>query len=153
MIELDATDRKILNLLQNDGRISNADLAERINLSPSACLRRVKRLEDEGVIDRYVMLINQQAINKSSSVFVEITLNSQSEEALAAFEEALLDIPDVLVCFLMAGDYDYIMRVAVSGPEDYERLHKSYLSRLPGVARIRSSFALRNVCQRTGFEL
>ena len=153
MIELDATDRKILNLLQNDGRISNADLAERINLSPSACLRRVKRLEDEGVIDRYVMLINQQAINKSSSVFVEITLNSQSEEALAAFEEALLDIPDVLVCFLMAGDYDYIMRVAVSGPEDYERLHKIYLSRLPGVARIRSSFALRNVCQRTGFEL
>jgi Lrp/AsnC family leucine-responsive transcriptional regulator len=153
MIELDRTDRRILDALQADGRMTNADLAARINLSPSACLRRVRRLEVEGVIGRYVMLLDQAMIGRPGDVFVEITLRSQHEDALDAFERAAMACPEVMECYLMAGDADYILRLAVADAADYERIHRTELSRLPGVDRIRSRFALRTVCKKTAFKL
>ncbi|NVK19618.1 MAG: Lrp/AsnC family transcriptional regulator [Methylocystaceae bacterium] len=153
MDALDTIDRKILTLLQRDGRMSNADLADAINLSPSACLRRVKRLEDDGFIDGYVMLLNQAAVGKPTNVFVEITLGSLADETVEAFERAVINCPDVRGCYLMSGDADYLLRIACSGPEGYEQIHRNYLSRLPGVTRIRSSFALRTVFKKTGVKL
>lgn len=153
MIELDATDRKILRLLQADGRISNADLAEAIHLSPSSCLRRVRRLESSGVIDRYAMLVNPAAIGKPTSIFIEISLGSQSQKVLDAFEAAVADSSEVMECYLMAGQSDYLLRVEVADMADYERIHKSQLSRLPGVAGIRSNFAIRMVCKKSLYEL
>jgi Lrp/AsnC family leucine-responsive transcriptional regulator len=153
MIEFDRTDRQILRLLQSDGRMSNADVAERVHLSPSACLRRIKRLEEEGLIEGYRMLLNQQAIGKPTNVFVEISLSSQNEEMLDAFERAVIQCPDIMECYLMAGDADYVVRVIAADVADYERIHRTYLSRLPGVARLRSSFALRTVCHKTALPL
>ena len=152
MIELDAIDRKILNLLQVDGRMTNADLAERIHLSPSACLRRVRRLEDEGAIEGYVMLVDQAVIGKPASIFVEITLDAQNEETLESFESAVIDCPDVMECHLMSGDADYLLRVVAADTADYERVHK-IVARLPGLARARSSFVLRTVSKKTAVEL
>ncbi len=152
-IELNAIDRKILSFLQADGRMTNAELAERVHLSQSACLRRVRRLEAEGVIDRYVMLINQAAIGRPTDVFVEITLASQSEEAQDAFEAAARDCPEVMACHFMAGEADYLLHMVTADTRDFERIHRTYLSRFPGVARIRSSFALRTVRKKTDFDL
>jgi len=152
-LTLDRTDRKILTLLQPDGRMTNAELAERVNLSPSACLRRVQQLEKAGIIDGYVMLVNQDAIGRPDNIFVEVTLNSQSEVILSAFEEAAAACPDIMECYLMAGDADYLIRVAAADTRDYERIHNQYLSRFPGVARIRSSFAMRAICKKTAFDL
>jgi Lrp/AsnC family leucine-responsive transcriptional regulator len=153
MIDLDATDRRILNLLQHDGRMTNAQLAERVNLSASACHRRVGRLEEEGVIAGYAMLVNQDRVGLGTSVIVEVSLDSQAEEFLNAFETAVRKVPAVMECYLMAGDADYVVRVAVSSVQDYERIHKEYLSRLPHVARIRSIFAMRTVYKSTAVEL
>ncbi len=153
MIDLDATDRKILNLLQHDGRMTNAQLAESVNLSPSACHRRVGRLDEEGVIAGYAMLVNQEAIGLGTSVIVEVSLDSQAEEYLNNFENAVRNVPAVMECYLMAGDADYVVRVAVADVADYERIHKEYLSRLPHVARIRSIFVMRTVYKSTAVEL
>ena len=153
MLPLDRIDRAILHELQLDGRVSNVKLAERVNLSESACLRRVKRLEDAGVIEGYIMLINQTAVGLPSNVFVEITLNRQQREDLDAFEARVLQVPEVLECYLMSGDYDYLLRVAAANPSDYERIHHEQLTSLPGVARVRSSFALRKVTGRTELPL
>ena len=153
MTDLDATDIAILDLLQDDGRMTNADLAERINLSQSACLRRVRRLEQDGIVDGYTMLVNQAAIGRPTSVFVEITLNSQSEETLDAFETAVRDCPEVMECYLMAGDADYLIRVDTADAPHFEQIHKTYMSRFPGVARIRSSFALRTVKKKMKYVL
>ncbi|MBI1206523.1 MAG: winged helix-turn-helix transcriptional regulator [Azospirillum sp.] len=153
MIELDAIDRKILAALQRDGRMTNAELAQQINLSASACLRRVRRLEDDGVIDGYVMLVNQTAIGRSASVFVEITLDSQSDDNLDRFEAAVAACPDVMECYLMAGEFDYLVRVAARDTGDFERIHRSVLTSLPGVARTRSCFVMRPVCKKTSFEV
>lgn len=152
MIEMDAIDRRIVNVLQDDGRMTNADLADRIHLSPSACLRRVRRLEDEGVIERYVMLVDQAAIGKPASIFVEVTLSSQNERTLQAFESAVVECPDIMECYLMSGDADYLLRVVAGDATDYERVHK-IVARLPGLARARSSFVLRTVSKKTAFEL
>ena len=148
MIDMDGVDRKILNLLQADGRMTNADLAERIHLSPSACLRRVRRLEDAGVIGHYAMIVDEAAVGRTCNVFLEVTLNSQTEEALAAFEDAVVQCPDVMACYLMSGDADYLLHVVVADTSDYERVHK-LVARLPGLARTRSSFVLRKVCRRS----
>jgi len=153
MIDLDATDRKILNLLQHDGRMTNAQLAEQVNLSQSACHRRVARLEEEGVIAGYAMLVNLEKIGLGTSVIVEVSLDSQAEEFLRNFENAVRKVPAVMECYLMAGDADYVVRVAVAGVQDYERIHKDCLSRLPHVARIRSIFAMRTVYKSTAVEL
>ncbi len=153
MISLDKTDCKILNLLQADGRMTNAELAERVNLSPSACLRRVQRLEKSEINAGYVMLIRQEAVGKPTSIFVEISLNSQSEETLDAFEAVVVTCPEIMECFLMSGDSDYLIRVVAADTRDFERIHKQYLSRFPGVARIQSNFALRTVCKKTALRV
>ncbi len=153
MLELDGHDRSILTLLQRDARMPNVQLAESVGLSASACLRRVQRLEREGVIAHYVALLDPRRLGRASTVFIEVTLDSQREEVLAAFEKAAAGCRDILECHLMAGDFDYLLRAAVDGPHDYERLHKQELSRLPHVVRIKSGFALRTVVKRTDYPL
>jgi Lrp/AsnC family transcriptional regulator, leucine-responsive regulatory protein len=144
-MKIDKTDRAILRALQLDGRLSNVNLSQQINLSESACLRRVKLLENEGVVERYSMLVNQAAVGLPGNVFVEISLAQQQQDELDIFEERVLNIPEVMECYLMSGDYDYLLRVVVADASDYERIHHQHLTRLPGVARVRSSFALRTV--------
>ncbi|MDX2344986.1 MAG: Lrp/AsnC family transcriptional regulator [Acidimicrobiia bacterium] len=150
---LDPTDRAILAVLGDDGRISNVALAEKVHLSPSACLRRLRRLEDGGVIDRYAAVIDPAKIGKATSVFVDISLSSQRDDLLDSFEAAVKDVPGVMSCHLMAGDADYVVQILCADVEDYERIHRSYLSRLPGVIRLRSSFALRTVCSKPAYEI
>jgi DNA-binding Lrp family transcriptional regulator len=144
-MKLDRTDRTILAELQRDGRLSNRELAEKVHLSESACLRRVRALEDAGVIDRYAALVSQSKVGLPGNVFVSITLNRQEQTDLAAFEEAVKGVPEVMECYLMTGAQDYLLRVVVSDAADFERLHSQHLTRLPGVARVQSSFALRTV--------
>jgi Lrp/AsnC family leucine-responsive transcriptional regulator len=144
-MELDTTDSQIIQLLQKDGRMSNADLAAQIHRSESACHRRVRQLENAGVIERYTAVINQAAIGKPANIFVEITLASMGEDTLNAFEEAVRACDDVVTCFFMTGDADYLLHIAAANTEDYERIYRTHLSRFPGIARIRSSFALRVV--------
>jgi DNA-binding Lrp family transcriptional regulator len=144
-MKLDRIDQSILAELQREGRLSNRDLAERVHLSESACLRRVRALEEARVIDRYTAVINQVKVGLPGNVFVSITLNRQEQADLAAFEEAVKRVPEVMECYLMTGQQDYLLRVVVSDPSDFERLHSQHLTRLPGVARVQSSFALRTV--------
>ena len=146
---LDATDRRILAVLQKEGRITNADLSERVNLSPSACHRRVKQLEEAGYIDKYVALLNTRKMGKPTTVFVEITLQSQAEDLLDAFEREVARVPDILECHLMAGTADYLLKIMAEDTEDFARIHRQHLSRLPGVRQMQSSFALRTVVQTT----
>ncbi|MGH1452253.1 MAG: Lrp/AsnC family transcriptional regulator [Paracoccaceae bacterium] len=148
-MQLDETDRRILKVLQRRGRISNAELSEQANLSASACHRRVQRLEAEGFIRDYVALLNAKKIGLPTTVFVEITLSAQADEVLEAFEAAVSRIPDVLECHLMAGTADYILKVVAEDTEDFARIHRQYLTRLPGVAQMQSSFALRTVFKTT----
>jgi DNA-binding Lrp family transcriptional regulator len=150
---LDRFDRLILEALQRDGRISNVQLATRVNLSESACLRRVRALEESGLIDRYAALINQSQAGLSGNVFVNIGLHREEQSELAAFEEAVRDIPEVMECYLMTGEFDYLLRVVVSDMADFERLHKEALTRLPGVARVNSSVAIRTVQKKTELPL
>ena len=146
--KLDRLDKKLLSLLQADGRISNTELAQRIGLSQSACLRRVQRLEEAGVIEAYGALLSAAKLGKPETVFIEITLAGQSEAMLDAFERAVAANPEILECHLMAGEYDYLLRVAVADSADYERLHRKQLTTLPHVARIHTHFALRRVARR-----
>ncbi len=144
-MRLDRTDRGLLAELQRDGRLTNRELAERVHLSESACLRRVRALEQAGVIDRYAAVVSQNKVGLPGNVFVSITLNRQDQTDLAAFEEAVRRVPEVMECYLMTGPQDYLLRVVVSDPSDFERVHSQHLTRLPGVARVQSSFALRTV--------
>lgn len=152
-MDLDTTDRAILSQLQENGRITNSELAATVGLSPSAALRRVRSLEESGIIDRYVTLVDPTKIGRGTTVFVEISLSTQFETHLDAFEAAIVECPEVMGCHLMAGDADYLIQVACADVGDYERVHRDWLSKLPGVSRIRSSFAIREVHQRTGFDL
>jgi DNA-binding Lrp family transcriptional regulator len=151
--QLDRIDHRLLALLQADGRITNTELAREVGLSQSACLRRVQGLEKAGVIEGYGALLNHAALGKPETVFIEITLASQSEQVLDAFERAAAASPDILECHLMAGDYDYLLRVAVADAADYERLHRKQLAAFPHVARIRTHFSLRRVSRRMGIAL
>lgn len=146
---MDDTDRRILRALQKQGRISNADLSEQVNLSPSACHRRVQRLEAAGAIAGYVALLSPRALGVPATIFVEITLQAQADEVLEAFETAVRRIPNVLECHLMAGTADYILKIVAEDTEDFARIHRQYLTRLPGVAQMQSSFSLRSVCATT----
>ncbi|MEM8923347.1 MAG: Lrp/AsnC family transcriptional regulator [Actinomycetota bacterium] len=152
-MKMDETDLTIIAELQHDGRITNAELADRVGLSASACLRRVKALEAEGVISRYVALVAPEALDRATTVYVEITLSSQQERHLDAFEAEIARCPEVMSCHLMSGEADYLVRLACAGVNDYERIHRNQLSILPGVARLRSSFAMRQVCDRTAFAI
>ena len=149
MDELDDIDRRILRVLQREGRISNADLAERINLSASACHRRVQRLEATGFIQDYVALLDPKKLGKPTIVFVEITLSGQADELLDAFEREVSGIECVLECHLMTGASDYKLKVVAEDTEDFAMIHRRYLARLPGVQQMQSSFALRTVRRTT----
>jgi Lrp/AsnC family leucine-responsive transcriptional regulator len=151
MYEIDDTDRRILRRLQKSGRLSNSDLAEQINLSPSACHRRVQRLESEGFIDGYVALLNARKIDRPTVVFVQITLSGQSDAILDAFEKEVALIPDLLECHLMAGTSDYQLKITAHDTDDFARIHRRYLARLPGVSQMHTSFALRTVFRTTAF--
>lgn len=148
-MELDATDRRILIVLQKEGRISNSDLSERVNLSASACHRRVQRLEQEGYIRDYVALLDERRMGVPTTVFVEITLSGQADEVLEAFEREVARVPDILECHLMAGSADYLLKVVASDTEDFARIHRQYMAKLPGVSQMHSSFALRTVFRTT----
>ncbi|MEO0436120.1 MAG: Lrp/AsnC family transcriptional regulator [Pseudomonadota bacterium] len=148
-MKIDRIDRKILRALQLDGRLANTQLAQSVNLSESACLRRVRALEDSGLLKGYVGLVDQARAGYPGNVFIQITLHSQQERDLANFEKAAGDIPEIMECYLMSGDSDYLLRVIVADASDYERIHSQHLTRLPGVARVHSSFALRTVTKKT----
>ncbi len=150
---LDRYDKLILEALQNDGRISNVQLAQHVSLSESACLRRVRALEESGMIDRYAALISQREVGLPGNVFVHIGLHREEESELAAFEEAVQNIPEVMECYLMTGEFDYLLRVVVSDMADFERLHRDSLTRLPGVARVNSSVSIRTVQKKTELPL
>ena len=152
-MSLDATDRRILAALQKKGRMSNAELSDAVHLSPSACHRRVQRLEADGYIKDYVALLDARKLGVPTTVFVEITLQGQADEVLEAFEKAVTRIPDVLECHLMAGSADYILKLVAEDTDDFARIHRQYLTRLPGVAQMQSSFALRTVFKTTALPL
>jgi DNA-binding Lrp family transcriptional regulator len=150
---MDRFDRLILEALQRDGRISNKQLAQQVHLSESACLRRVRALEEDGMIERYVAMISQSKAGIPGDVLVHIGLHREEQSELAAFEEAVRNIPEVMECYLMTGEFDYLLRVVVADMADFERIHKDELTRLPGVARVNSSVAIRTVLKRTALPL
>jgi DNA-binding Lrp family transcriptional regulator len=152
-MNLDKLDRELLRALQADGRLSNAELAQRIGLSASACFRRLQRLENEGVIAGYHAALDGHAVGKPITVFIEVTLASQVGTALDAFERAVAACDDVLECHLMSGDFDYLLRVAVADMNDYERVHRQRVAAFPHVARIRTAFAMRAVVAQRGYAL
>ncbi|MAI26974.1 MAG: Lrp/AsnC family transcriptional regulator [Myxococcota bacterium] len=144
-MKIDSTDHAILEALQERARISNVELADRVHLSESACLRRVRALEEAGVIAGYSAMVDPVRVGLPSAVFVQLTLQRQDQTDLDAFEEAVQNIPEVMECYLMTGEFDYLLRIVVSDASDYERVHRQHLTRLPGVARVQSSFTLRTV--------
>jgi DNA-binding Lrp family transcriptional regulator len=145
MLSLDVIDRKIIGLLRFNGRMANNELAQKVGLSASACLRRVKMLEESGAIRGYAAIISEAAVEDGVVAIVRITLDKQTEDYLNRFEQAVRMHPEIVECFLMTGDADYILRATASSTAAYEQIHKEILSRLPGVARIHSSFAIRSV--------
>ncbi len=145
MAALDAIDRNILRLLRLDARLSNARLASEVGLSPSACLRRIRLMEQAGVIRGYTALVDTSQAETAIAVIISITLERQTEDHLDRFEAAVRKHPEIRECFLMTGGSDYLLRVEVANPGDFERIHKDILSTLPGVLRIHSSFSIRNV--------
>lgn len=140
---MDAIDKKILRTLSRQGRLTNAELAEEVGLSPSPCWTRVKRLEQAGVIKGYAALLDQAALGLPDTVFIEVMMERHDEEHLRRFEAAVRDIPEILECHLVTGEYDYVVKAAVGGTVGYERLLRDRLYRLPGVRHTRTSFALR----------
>jgi DNA-binding Lrp family transcriptional regulator len=146
---LDKTDYRILNKLQNNARLSNTELADAVGLSPSPCLRRVKQLEADGVIKRYVGIVDPKSVGLPISIFVSVSLHSQQRGGLEDFEQRIQSYPEVMECYLMTGSADYLLRVVVPDLESYERFLAEKLTRIPGVANIQSSFALKQVVYRT----
>lgn len=144
MFELDETDRRILKALRADARMTNSDLAQAVGLSPSACLRRTRLLEERRVIRGYTTIVSEDQ-DEGLVAYVQITLEKQTDEQMRRFEAAVRDHAEIRDCYLMAGSADYMVRVAAPDMAAYESVHKNMLSRLPGVARIQSSLAIRNV--------
>lgn len=153
MMELDKIDIAILDALQADGRMSNATLAERVGLSQSACSRRLDLLEKGGAIRGYHARLSNAALGHGMTAIVHISLSGQFEKSLAEFEAAVRRCPNVLSCHLMTGEYDYVLRVAARDLADYERIHRQWLSAMPHVTKINSSFALREIVDRTAIGL
>ena len=151
--QLDDIDRRILRSLQDNARIPNVDLARQVGLSPSPCSRRVKELEEAGIIRRYATLIDPAAADLPVSVFISVTLDKQIEQDLEVFESAVSDLPEVMECYLMTGDSDYLLRIVVSDLAAYKQFLMDHLTRIPGVSNIRSSFALKQVAYRTALPL
>ena len=153
IVQLDAIDVTILNELQANGRLSNLELAQRVHLSPSACLRRVKQLEVSGVIAQYVALLNPKAVGQHGSSFTIVNLETLTNPMLEAFEQAVRDEPRVLDCYYVAGSNDYLIRFTYRDAEDLERFHTEVLMRLPGVMRSNSMLVLRTVKKTTALAL
>jgi Lrp/AsnC family transcriptional regulator, leucine-responsive regulatory protein len=151
--QLDSIDREILKALQQNGRLSNVELAQQVHLSPSACLRRVKQLEESGVIAQYVALLNPKAVGRHGTSFTIVNLESLNRQQIEAFEQAVKDAPEILDCFYVAGSNDYLLRFAYRDAEDLERFHADVLMRLPGVARSNSMLVLRTVKKTTALAL
>ncbi len=151
--QLDAIDRRILEHLQDNARISNVDLAARVGISASPCWRRVRELEESGVISDYVTLIDAASVGLTVSVFVNVSLEKQVERQLEVFQNAIRDRPEVLECYLMTGEADFLLRVVVPDLMAYERFLMDHLTRVPGIASIKSSFALKQVKYRTALPL
>ena len=149
---MDAIDLRILARLQEDARISNVELARAVHLSPSPCLARVRALEEAGTIARYVTLLDPKKLGLTVSVLVQVTLEKQIEPALEAFEKAVRERPEVMECYLMTGDSDYLLRIVVPDLEAYERFVMDF-TKIAGIAQIRSSFALRTVKQGAALPL
>ncbi len=152
-MQLDRIDRRILHELQQDARLSNAALAERVGLSESACLRRVRLLEQAHVIERYAAVLNAPRVGITVSFIIRITLRGQTDQDLGAFEQAVATVPEVTECDLTTGESDYVLRVVARDAEDFERLHSKVLTKLPGVARVDSSFVLRSIVKNAGLPL
>ena len=152
-VPLDNIDLKILRELQDDARISNVRLADRVGLSAAPCLRRVRELEKAGVVRRYVALLDPSAVDLNVTVFVQISLDLQVKGRLEIFEKAMLSRPEVVDCYLMTGDSDYLLRIVVRDVAAYERLLKEFMTRIEGVASIKSSFALKLVKNSTALPL
>lgn len=145
----DLFDRKILSVLRQDGRLSTSDLSARIGLSPSPCWTRVKRLEACGAIEGYVALINHEAVGLPITVFAEVTLDHHDDKALGEFSDALLKIPEVVEAFLVSGDYDYLIKVAVADTGHYERFLREKLYNIKGIRHSKTTFSLRTIKQST----
>jgi Lrp/AsnC family leucine-responsive transcriptional regulator len=141
--QLDDIDRKILRTLSTDGRISNQKLAETVNLSPTPCWHRVRALEEAGTITGYVAMLDQRALGVPDTVIIEVTVDRHDDEILQAFSDALAELPEVMEAYLLSGEYDYLIKVAVAGTEGYERFLRQKLYKLPGVRHTRSTFTLR----------
>ena len=152
-LDLDAIDLRILAALQENARIANTDLSAAVGLSPAPCLRRVRALEERGVIRKHVTLVSPAAVGLPVSVFVSISLERQVEEALKRFERVILARPEVMECYLMTGDADYLLRVVCADLGAYERFVLDHLTKVPGVSSIRSSFALKQVKYSTALPL
>ncbi len=152
-MSIDKIDKLILRELQGDGRLSNVKLAGVVGLSEAACLRRVRALENEGYITGYTALVNSARLGLPGNVFVEITLHQEQQRDLEAFEAAVRGVPEVMECYLMTGQYDYLLRVVVKDLEDFERIHRESITRLPGVSRVQTSFALRTVTKGTSLPI
>ena len=152
-MNLDPTDWRILARLQEDARISNVDLAKAVNLSPSPCLNRVRALEESGIIGRYVTLLDPLRLGLTVSVFIQVSLEKQMRNALDTFEGSVLARDEVMECYLMTGDADYLLRVVVSDVQSLERFIVDYLAKIPGVSSIKSSFALKQVKYKTALPL
>lgn len=150
---IDATDRRILRELQREAKLTNAELASRIGLSPSPCLARVRALEHDGVISRYVALVQPETLGLEISVFIHVTLERQAEQALETFESRMDRCPEVMECYLMTGDSDYLLRVLVRNISELQRFIVRDLSKIPGVANIKSSFALKQVKYNTALPM
>ena len=152
-VRLDTVDRAILLALQKDGRISNSDLAERVGLSQSACLRRMRALEEKGLIAGYAAMLDQRACGLPGTAFVHISLEQQGRAALDAFERAVARVPEILECHLLAGQSDFLVRVVYRDADDLERIHTETLTQLPGVTRVQSTLTLRTVKKTTALPI
>jgi DNA-binding Lrp family transcriptional regulator len=153
MNEFDARDRAILRILQAHAGITNAELAERVNLSPSACLRRVALLEERGVMRAQVTLLDENAVGLSGTAFISVSLDQQGRDSLDVFEAAVAAHPEILECYLIAGSADYLLRVVYADTADFERIHRAVVTRLPGVVRVQSTLALRTVKRTTALPI
>jgi Lrp/AsnC family transcriptional regulator, leucine-responsive regulatory protein len=151
--DLDSRDRTILRLLQDNGRITNAELAERVHLSASACLRRVKQLEDMGLIKSYAMFLDEKVAGFPGTAFVAVTLDQQGRTALDRFEKAVQAHAEILECYLLAGAHDYMLRVVYRDSADFERIHTDLITQLPGVARVQSTLTLRTIKRTTSLPI
>ena len=151
--DIDPIDARILHELQDNARLSNVDLASRVGLSPSPCLARVRALEEAGIIDRYVTLLDPLKVGLSVSVFMQVSLEKQTEAMLDRFEDAIASFPEVMECYLMTGDSDYLLRVVVPDVQELQSFIVNRLTKVPGVANIRSSFALKQVKYKTALPM